>query len=1440
MEDLEAFSIETEKNVASGSTVIDENRGRDDTRQQPKKKCTSKHVVASLDQRVKGVETSMAGLKTQVEGLEGLGFDFTSMTEDFRVALNTLSGDLKREIHDLRDSFMCEIIKIREEFREEMEQYLEDVNVMDDASKIKMTTRYLKDTAALWWRRRYGDIERGLESLEASMVVHQKNEAVYEEDIALLKLDVQLINISIKELKNQLERSQLDANNKTGLGYGNHVNGCEANDSKSVSDEEDSPVNDRFKKSNGNHAPPPPYTRNCMPPRADLSFAGLDDSVYKCKEFDSDNDSTISPISDQPKHTTIKINFIKPVECVECGENEKQAEKPMSFTQNPKGTGQRETRPVWDNTARVNHQNKLTHPHHKRNFVSAAILTKSGQVPVNAAKQSSHKVASSVSAARRVNTAAPRPNVNSARPKTTQYLPVVLSSLVASLDFCSDTTVVVGLCTCSLHANLPLRRTNKSRLRKLKKSGTIREYVKEFTTLVLEIPKLSDQDSLFYFLDGLQGWAKTGLERRRVQDLSMDIAHVEALIDFNTRRESSKPKDRKVNQEKYGEEKNAQPKVDPARKPPTIKDTNLKTSYKSGRCFICDGPYRARDFSNKASLNGLSAHEDKDVVRKGPQYVEATINGVKVRALIDLGVTHNFVTDDEAKRLGINATKGKWEGTIDLSVVSMDDFKVVFGLKSLDRVRAFPMSFANSLCILDGGKTCMVSTERAAKSGAKTLSSMQFKKGFNKSEPCYLAVTRLEADEGSSKVEVPKVIERVLDELKDVMPKELPKKLPPKRKVDHNIELEPGSKPLAKSPYRMPPPELEELHNQLMELIDAGYIRPSKAPYGASMLFQRKKDGSLWMCIDYRALNKVTIKNKYPIPLITDLFDQLGKARYFTKLDLRSGYYQVRIAEGDEAKTMCVARYGYYEFLVMPLGLTNALTTFCTLMNKLFHQFLDKFVVVYLDDIVVYSHTLEEHVLHLKQVFQVHHGIFGHSIPFDGPIEEEQSLDMGRRMPSSVQDFKESGYERAGVKTTECDHAFRVIYGYIRLCYWRSYNARWTPDRIREPEVKRDGNKTDNIATSYFQTRKKLSPKQARLQDFIAEFDYQLEYKPEKANVKVDALSRKAEFAAITQAQFFLQDRIKEGSAKKIIALAKYRKTRRFWLNGDILFTKGGRLYVPKTMEECFHRLYHMIAKSEGGGSIIVVVNRFSKYGTFIAAPPDVTADDTTKLFFKNVVKYWGVPHVIVSDRDSRFTRLLDGVVQDHGDRFELLHEFSSPNGRENGKGECTIRVLSLALSTWKSPFELVTGHQPLTPNALAASYEGSSPTAYKMMKEWHERRHVEFEVGDQVMVKLLPQQLKSLRKVHKGLIRRYEGHFPMIGRVGKVSYRVQLPSKLKIHPVFHVSFLKPYHEDEKTQDEGCPSGHQQQLLLRTIERLKRFCQIVRYEDEEYRATNST
>jgi hypothetical protein len=170
--------------------------------------------------------------------------------------------------------------------------------------------------------------------------------------------------------------------------------------------------------------------------------------------------------------------------------------------------------------------------------------------------------------------------------------------------------------------------------------------------------------------------------------------------------------------------------------------------------------------------------------------------------------------------------------------------------------------------------------------------------------------------------------------------------------------------------YRNSPLELEEIKRQLTELLEKGLIRPSKSPFGAPVLLVKKKDGSLRMCVHYRALNKITIKNGYPLPLIDELLDQLHGAKYFSKLDLRAGYHQVRIAEEDVPKTAFKTRYGHYEYLVMPFGLTNAPATFMAAMNDLFKDYLDDFVIIYLDDILVFSKTAVEHERHLRLVLQ--------------------------------------------------------------------------------------------------------------------------------------------------------------------------------------------------------------------------------------------------------------------------------------------------------------------------------------------------------------------------------------------------------------------------------------------------------------------------------------
>jgi hypothetical protein len=209
----------------------------------------------------------------------------------------------------------------------------------------------------------------------------------------------------------------------------------------------------------------------------------------------------------------------------------------------------------------------------------------------------------------------------------------------------------------------------------------------------------------------------------------------------------------------------------------------------------------------------------------------------------------------------------------------------------------------------------------------------------------------------------------VVNEYPDVFPDDLPG-LPPEREVEFRIELVPEAKPVAKAPYRLAPTEMRELMSQLQELTEKGFIRPSVSPWGAPVLFVRKKDGTLRMCIDYRELNKLTVKNRYPLPRIDDLFDQLEGAKWFSKIDLRSGYHQLRIREEDVSKTAFRTRYGHYEFLVMSFGLTNAPAAFMDLMNRVCRPMLDRYVIVFIDDILVYSRSKEEHAGHLREVFE--------------------------------------------------------------------------------------------------------------------------------------------------------------------------------------------------------------------------------------------------------------------------------------------------------------------------------------------------------------------------------------------------------------------------------------------------------------------------------------
>ncbi|GJR20778.1 putative reverse transcriptase domain-containing protein [Tanacetum coccineum] len=272
---------------------------------------------------------------------------------------------------------------------------------------------------------------------------------------------------------------------------------------------------------------------------------------------------------------------------------------------------------------------------------------------------------------------------------------------------------------------------------------------------------------------------------------------------------------------------------------------------------------------------------------------------------------------------------------IDLMPVELGSFDVIIGMDWLAKYHAvvvcdekiISIPFGNEILIVRGDKS-----NNRHESRLNIISYTKTQKYLPKGCQVFLAhITAKKAEDKSAKKRLEDV--PIVRDLLEVFPEDLPG-IPPARQVEFHIDLIPGAAPIARAPYRLAPSEMKELSDQLQKLFDKGFIRPSSLPWGAPVLFVKKKDGSFWMCINYRELNKLTVKNRYPLPRIDDLFDQLQGSSVYSKIDLRSGYHQLRVREEDIPKTAFRTRYDHYEFQVMPFSLTNAPTVFMDLMNR--------------------------------------------------------------------------------------------------------------------------------------------------------------------------------------------------------------------------------------------------------------------------------------------------------------------------------------------------------------------------------------------------------------------------------------------------------------------------------------------------------------------------
>ncbi|XP_020104448.1 uncharacterized protein LOC109721311 [Ananas comosus] len=388
------------------------------------------------------------------------------------------------------------------------------------------------------------------------------------------------------------------------------------------------------------------------------------------------------------------------------------------------------------------------------------------------------------------------------------------------------------------------------------------------------------------------------------------------------------------------------------------------------------------------SVHALSAENLEETIK-----IQGEAKGKDLVILVDTGSTHSFIDINTAKEIKATITTTspllvtvangqkvlsklkclgfiwKMHGevyTADLRVIRLEGSSMLLGIDWL-KVHG-PVTFdyeQNTVSIMKDGKKVELKG-MAEKAKLRSITAKQWQQEYLEGNCCAVAQLSSKRDE---QINIPVEIQEVLQQFEDVFQE--PQGLPPVRPQDHRIPLQVGAQPVNIRPYRYSYEQKNEIEKLIKEMLTSKAIQPSNSPYASPVLLVKKKDGSWRFCVDYRQLNRLTIKDKYPIPIIEDLLDELGGSTLFSKIDLRSGYHQIRMCPEDIPKTAFRTHDGHYEFRVMPFGLTNAPATFQATMNEVFAPLLRKYVLIFFDDILVYSKSLEEHVIHLEVVLQI-------------------------------------------------------------------------------------------------------------------------------------------------------------------------------------------------------------------------------------------------------------------------------------------------------------------------------------------------------------------------------------------------------------------------------------------------------------------------------------
>ncbi|GJV75762.1 putative reverse transcriptase domain-containing protein [Tanacetum coccineum] len=845
-------------------------------------------------------------------------------------------------------------------------------------------------------------------------------------------------------------------------------------------------------------------------------------------------------------------------------------------------------------------------------------------------------------------------------------------------------------------------------------------------------------------------------------------------------------------------------------------------------CYKCGDPNHLANSElcpEKKKLDGRNAgghiYAVKDVDQaQGPNVVTGTflLNNRYFSMLFDSGSDKSFINaslihlfDNEPERISasyeVELADGRIASTntvlkgctlnlvnhlfkIDLMPIELGAFDVIIGMDWLADNDAVIICGKKEVHIPIKNRTLVVKGDSNS-SRLKVISCIKARKYIERG--CHLFLAHITEKEKSEKrlEDVP-----VICDFPEVFPDDLPG-LPPPRQVEFKIDLVPGAAPVARAPYRLAPSEMKELSEQLRELLEKGFIRPSSSPWGAPVLFVKKKDGSFRMCIDYRELNKLTVKNRYPLPRIDDLFDQLQGSSVYSKIDLRSGYHQLRVREED-----------------IPI------TAFRT------RPYLDKICDRIIDGTFSSTQDQGRNIIFIEGFSLIAKPLTKLLKEYEfewGADEDEHPKGYGAVL---MQRDKVIAYASRQLKTHEenyTTHDLELGAVVFALRLWRHYLY---------------GTKcvvyTDHKSLQYILDQKELNMRQRRWIELLSDYDCEIRYHPGKANVVADALSRKvrekplrvrslvmstytdlSERILKAQLEAVKQENVKAenlGRLLKPIFKITLRRDIRYFENrigGDLKADiatyvskcltcakvkvehqrPSGLLQQPEIPEWKWERITMdfvtgLPRTSSGYDSIWVIVDRLTKSAHFLPMKKTDSMEKLTQQYLKEVVCRHGVPLSIISDRDSRFA---SGYHAQHQGGHPLKHF----TGRKCRSPVCWSEVGDNQLTGPELIRETTEKIIQIKNRLLTAR---SRQKSYADVR----RKPMEFNVGDMVMLKVSPW---------KGVIRfgkqgklspRYVGPFKIIERIGPVAYRLELPEKLRgIHNTFHVSNLKKCLADE-------------------------------------------